>query len=72
MKNVKVLKESDTGRNILFQNISNHEIMTRTEFVSRIKSPTSSYHKDYMVKVINGIETPVSRPDKYTSNNIEY
>ena len=66
------MKENDTGRNILFQNTRNHEIMTRTEFVSRIKNPNSSYHKDYMVKVINGVETPVSRPDKYTRNNIEY
>jgi hypothetical protein len=68
---VKCIKENDTGRNILFQNVGNHEIMNRSEFVSRIKNPTSSYHDNYVVKIINGIETPVSKPDRCIKNNLE-
>lgn len=29
MTRVKCIKENDTGRNILFQNVGNHEIMGR-------------------------------------------
>lgn len=68
---VKCIKENDTGRNILFQNIGNHEIMDRKTFVSRIKNPSSIYHQDYVVKKINGIETPVSKPDNTKNNNLE-
>ena len=49
MTRVKCIKENDTGRNILFQNVGNHEIMDRKTFVSRIKNPNSSYHQDYIV-----------------------
>ena len=68
---VKCIKENDTGRNILFQNTGNHEIMDRKTFVSRIKNPSSTYHQDYVVKKINGIETPVSKPDNSKKNNLE-
>ena len=71
MKQVKAIEQNSTGRNITFQNTGNHEIMSRQEFVSRIKNPVSVYHKDYVVKVINGIETPVSKPDKFTNNNLD-
>lgn len=71
MKIVKSIAETKTGRNTLFQNMGNNEIMTRKEFVDRIKNPNSVYNKDYVVKRINGIETPVSRPDKYTNNNLD-
>ena len=71
MGNVKAIKENSTGRNILFQNIKNNEIMTRAEFVSRIKNENSVYHCDYVVKIINGIETPVSRADALKKNNLE-
>lgn len=71
MKLVKAIAENDTGRNILFQNTGNNEIMTRKDFVARIKNEKSVYHNDYVVKRINGIETPVSKPDKYTNNNLD-
>ena len=71
MKQVKAIEQNSTGRNITFQNTGNHEIMSRAEFVGRIKKPTSTYHKDYVVKIINGVETPVSRPDKSTNNNLD-
>ena len=68
---VKSIKENETGRNILFQNTGNHETMTRKEFVDRIKNPNSTYHNDYYVRKINGIETPVSKPDNNKNNNLE-
>ena len=71
MKTVKGIEQTSTGRNITFQNTGNHEIMSRSEFVSRIKNTSSVYHKDYVVKVINGIETPVSKPDRLTNNNLD-
>ena len=45
--------------------------MDRKTFVDRIKNPNSSYHQDYVVKNINGIETPVSKPDGNKKNNLE-
>ena len=71
MKVVKTIAETNTGRNTLFQNTGNNEIMTRQEFVNRIKNPSSVYHKDYYVRNINGIETPVSKPDRSTNNNLD-
>lgn len=71
MKVVKTIAETSTGRNTLFQNTGNNEIMTRQEFVNRIKNPNSVYHDDYYVRNINGIETPVSKPDKSTNNNLD-
>ena len=71
MKNVKVIKESKTGRNIIFQNANNHEIMTRKEFVGRIKNENSVYNNDYYVRKINEIETPVSKPDGSKKNNLD-
>lgn len=71
MKVVKTIAETSTGRNTLFQNTGNNEIMTRQEFVNRIKNPNSVYHVDYYVRNINGIETPVSKPDRSTNNNLD-
>ena len=71
MKAVKTIAETSTGRNTLFQNTGNNEIMTRKEFVNRIKNPNSVYHEDYYVRNINGIETPVSKPDRLTNNNLD-
>ena len=71
MKNVRTLKETSTGRNILFENILNHEKMTRIEFVKRIKNPISTYNKDYYVRKINGLDTPVSKPDNSKKNNLD-
>ena len=71
MKLVKTIMENESGRNIMFQNTGNNEKMTRKQFVERIKDIKSVYHKDYVVKVINGIETPVSKPDGNINNNLD-
>ena len=71
MKRVKAIQHTPTGRNTKFKNMGNNEIMTRKEFVNRIKNTNSNYHKNYTVKKINGVETPVSKPDKSKNNNLD-
>ena len=60
----KVIKESSSGRNLKFRDNVTKKIMTRTEFVREIEK---GKYKNYHVRVINGIKTPVSNPDP-TSN----
>ena len=44
MKMVKVIFETDSGRNKVFQDTRNNHIMTDKEFISRIKNENSVYH----------------------------
>ena len=67
---IRKIKETETGRNIMFQGIDNHHIMSRQELVDRIKKPDSVYNNFYYVRKINGIDTPVSKPDGNKKNNL--
>ncbi|GBR76018.1 hypothetical protein NO2_0635 [Candidatus Termititenax persephonae] len=67
-KPVVVLRESPTGRNELFVDLIAGKIMTREDFVQQIKS---NNYLGYFIVPINGIDTPVSKPDKYLSNNLK-
>ncbi|MGF1866931.1 hypothetical protein L4D15_17005 [Enterovibrio norvegicus] len=64
---VSVKQESPSGRNTKFHdNIKNID-MTRPQFIKEIeKGEYSNYH----VRVINGVKTPVSNPDKKPGNNL--
>ncbi|EEI83543.1 hypothetical protein HMPREF0077_0425 [Anaerococcus tetradius ATCC 35098] len=42
--------------------------MTRQDFVRSIKAGN---YENYHVRLINGIETPVSNPDKSKNNNLD-
>lgn len=64
---VNVIKESDTSRNIKFQDNSNGKIMNRPQFVREIKNGN---YDNYYVRKINGLATPVSKPDGNTRNNL--
>ena len=66
-KPVKVIKESDSGRNTKFQDINTGETMTRAQFVKEIKQGN---YDDYHVRNINGLNTPVSNPDGKAKNNL--
>ena len=67
-KRVKTTQESDSGRNQKFHDNFTGKDMTRAGFVSDIeKGGYSNYH----VREINGVETPVSNPDKTTNNNLD-
>ncbi len=66
-KRVVVTSESDTGRNNKFQDIKDGTEMTRSQFVSEIKK---GIYTSYYVKYMNGLATPVSKPDKSEANNL--
>ncbi len=65
-KNIRVTKESETGRNETFKKPNGQEI-SRRESVAEIKKGN---HPDYHIRKINDIETPVSNPDKSEGNNL--
>jgi hypothetical protein len=67
-KRVKTIKESNTGRNEVFQDNYNGKVMTRAEFVKEINSGS---YDNYHVRNVNGVKTPVSNPDKTTNNNLD-
>ena len=69
MKNhkVKVISESDSGRNQRFKDCTNGNEMTRNQFVREIKRGN---YEDYYVRKINGLDTPVSRPDGKLNTNL--
>lgn len=66
-KRVSVTNESSTGRNQKFHDNYNNKNMNRQVFVKEIKNGS---YKNYHVRKINGLETPVSNPDRSTSNNL--
>lgn len=64
-KNIKVTRESDSGRNERFRD-GNREI-SRPQFVREIKQ---GEHPGYHVRDVNGVPTPCSNPDKSERNNL--
>ena len=67
IKPVKVIEESETGRNIKFLDMSTNFTMSREEFVGKINS---GEYPGYTVVLINNIETPISKPDENRGNNL--
>lgn len=67
-KRISVTHETDTGRNIKFKDNYNGNAMTRNQFVNQIKAGN---YENYHVRNINGMDTPVSNPDKSTNNNLD-
>lgn len=67
-KRVKVTTESDTGRNTKFHDNFTGADMTRYQFVNQIKQGN---YDNYHIRNINGVDTPVSNPDKNTNNNLD-
>lgn len=65
---VEVIEESNTGRNERFRDTQTGQEMTRNQFVKAIDKGV--YGNDYYHRKINGIETPVSKPDGKPSNNL--
>ncbi|MFC1771719.1 DUF6973 domain-containing protein [Candidatus Margulisiibacteriota bacterium] len=66
-KPVKVIQESETGRNQYFLDLSNGNIMDRENFVSAIES---GQYPGYQLAQINSIITPISKPDDSAENNL--
>lgn len=67
VKRITVTSESSTGRNTKFHDNYNGNNMTRAGFVKKIESGDYSH---YHIRVLNEVKTPVSNPDKSTSNNL--
>lgn len=68
MKRVSVTSESSSGRNLRFHDNYSGENMTRSQFVKQIKAGN---YDGYYVRNINGLATPVSKPDGSTLNNLD-
>ena len=66
-KPVQVIQESESGRNEYFFDCSTGDILDRATFVAAIES---GLYPGYNTATIDGIETPMSKPDKVTSNNL--
>ena len=66
-KRITVIEERDSGRNELFRDNTTGRTMSRSKLVSKIKN--GEYPK-YLVRVVNGLETPVSNPDHTENNNL--
>lgn len=66
-KRVKTTKESETGRNTNFHDNFKNTDMTRSQFVKEIEKGNYPNHH---IRNINGVKTPVSNPDKTSSNNL--
>ena len=62
-----VVEESKTGRNELFIDTLRGTIMDRSHFVRLIESDE---YTGYQISMINNVPTPISKPDKITSNNL--
>lgn len=67
-KTVVTTNENGSGRNLNFHDNKSGDNMTRTGFVKKIEGGDFN---DYHVRVINGLKTPVSNPDKRESNNLD-
>jgi hypothetical protein len=67
---VKVVRESNSGRNLMFQDTKTKGMrgeMTRSQFVQRIEA---GRYPHYHVRRVNGVKTPVSNPDNTSRNNL--
>lgn len=67
-KRVRTIEESESGRNLVFKDIKNGQEMTRPEFVKKIENGD---YEDYYVRRMNGIKTPISKPDNSEANNLD-
>ena len=66
-KRLSVVKESPTGRNLTFRDNRTGLVGMGKVFVEKI--PHGEYGK-YHIRIINGIPTIVSNPDKSLANNL--
>ena len=67
-KRIKVVQESDTGRNEKFRDNQTGTVMSRSELVRKIES---GQYPNYHIRKINDVKTPVSNPDSSKNNNLD-
>jgi hypothetical protein len=66
-KPIIVLREGPTGRNKLFYDTIKQVLFTTDEFIAAIEG---GEYAGYTVRTVRGKPTPVSKPDRITSNNL--
>ena len=66
-KRVKVISESDSGRNQKFYDNYRRKTMFRGQFVKEIEQ---GKYPNYHIRNINSVKTPVSNPDNREGNNL--
>jgi hypothetical protein len=66
-KPIKVIQESDTGRNEYFLDLSNGDILDRKNFVNLIELGN---YPGYTISLIDNIPTPMSKADGNAANNL--
>ena len=66
-KRVSVTNQNSTGRNTHFRDNYTGAEMNRPQFVKQIRNGN---YDNYHVRIINGVATPVSNPDRSTNNNL--
>lgn len=64
---VEVIRESSSGRNERFRDVSTGKEMTRNQFNKAINRGD---YPQYYTRNINGLQTPVSKPDGDKRNNL--
>ncbi len=65
---IKVIEESDSGRNERFE--YNNKEYTRPQINKLIKKNIDNLQDDYHIRHINGLATPCSNPDSSKNNNL--
>jgi len=66
-KSVRATQETESGRNTNFKDIKTGQNITRFQFVQEIEKGN---YTDYHVRIIDGVKTPCSNPDKSENNNL--
>lgn len=64
---LKTINVSNTERNLIFLDTKNNKELTLEQLVKMIEK--GKYPK-YHIRIINGIKTPCSNPDKNKKNNL--
>ena len=64
---VIVLKESNSGENLVFLDIEKKLIISKDDFITKIKN---GEYENYELRKIKGKETPVSKKDGLNFNNL--
>lgn len=67
MKKISVVKQTASGRNVLFKDNVKGNIMSLNQFVKKIEN---HQYDNYHIRTINNIKTPCSNPDKSINNNL--
>jgi hypothetical protein len=66
-KSVVALKENETGRNEFYYDLAKQKGLSREEFVALIHS---GEYPGYSIRQVNGVATPVSKPDRSSTDNL--